>query len=132
MKHLILIFLALLNLSLFAQELSKQEYLYPDSVITAKNGKTIVLKSKKFYDYQVQKNLAATELQKSGNLQIAGQICFLVSAGLVGLSVAREDPPMTIIASGVAGLSIPLMIASGIKKRKAAKELKKASFYQFE
>jgi len=102
-----------------------------DSVIThQKTGKSIVLKESKFYDYQIQKNKAAIELEISASLLIYSQVVLLIGGALIGVGYAIENEKMAVGGSVVIGFSIPLTIGSGFKLKSASKKLRDASFYE--
>jgi len=121
MRTIILIFL---SISIFG--ISKAQF---KDTITYNNNQ-YVLKEKALASFSSQKNESARLLEQSGNLSIASYSVLLASALLAGSGIALDNIAITSSSVIVASVSIPLGIASGVKKKKSAKQLKMATFYQ--
>ena len=141
MKKIVFILVFIANLSLFSQNNSddvyvkdsnKKIHLDLDSLLKDKKDKSILLKENKFYEYEIQKNIAAKDLEISGKFLISSQAMLILGGALMGISIGAESRPLAIVGGVVASTSIPLIIFSGAKQKKAANELKKASFYNLE
>lgn len=137
MKTILLIILAIFSIQLMAQsdDVYDGKGEKNEEKEISKNEKSIVIKENKFYEYQIQKDIASKDFIKSGRFLITSQVIGVIGSSilLINMRTVSEQPNkvVTILGSIMIGATIPLTVASGVKMKQAGQELKKASFYDF-